>query len=209
MKWLRLIFKNFWKFTTALFFVIILLQRMCSGPEINCPEIEVTKLPPVTIKYETQSYIPVVIPEYRDTGSVKWRTVYEQQKLDTAKIMEMYRSYFAEKRYRDEILNDTNGKVIITDLIRENKIINRTVEKEFYPHTYIITKIEYPEARRKVLVGLGVGGWVDKFGVSGRLMYIDKKNHPYTISYNPVLRYAEIGTYWKISFRGKNRRNPP
>ncbi len=186
---------HFWQFVSAVLFVIILVQRGC---DTENPK-SITKLDPKPFVFPVKEYVPtpIVIPQYVDTGSTNWKIKYEEQKIDTAKIMELYREYFSYKLYKDTIHCDTNGMVIVSDSISENKIMGRKVEGTFYPSIYTIAT----PPSRKFFVGIGMGGYNNKFGMSGKVLFIDKKDRIYGLSYNPILQYFEASTYWKIKLK--------
>ena len=79
-------------------------------------------------------------------------------------------------------------------IMHRQKIINLKPIYKFRPVT------------RKVYLGIGVGGNTDKFGIAGKVLYIDKKQHAFEYSYNPIINYHELSTYFLIRFRS---RKPP
>ncbi len=177
--------------------VVIFLQRECGNKPPPEPRI-VTVYD--TLRYTDTLYQPkpfnVVKYVYKDIHHYKLDTCYVMGEVDTIAILQ---DYFATVVYKDTILNDTNGIVTIYDTISENRIQSRSVHKRFYPTTYIIHSEKPP--RTKVFVGLGVNGWVDKFGVSANIGLMTKRDHLYTLYYTPINQSVGFNIYWKIKIK--------
>ena len=192
---LSVIKKNFWQFLSVFFFVIIFVQRGCDTETQKL----ITKLDSKPIVFPIKEYVPtpIIVPQYIDTGSTKWLIKYEQQKIDTARIMQMYRAFYSYKLYGDTVHSDTNGRIIVYDSISENTIMRRRVDATFFPSIYMIPCTPV----RKLYAGIGMGGYDDKFGMSGKLLFVDRKERIYSLSYNPILQYVEASTFWKIKLK--------
>jgi len=179
----------------AALLVIILLQRECNHetPAGNHTETLYDTIHD-TLPYPVVHYLPKLT--YRDTGSVKWKSL----PVDTSAILA---DYFARHFYKDTLLNDTNALIIVSDTISQNKIIYRLPDLRIYPHiirqtTYIKQKVPY---RRKLFFGIGAGRSFNRFGLSANMLYITKKGHAYSFSYDVLNKSFYLGMYWKIKFR--------
>lgn len=187
---------------------IIIFQRACQYEPKPCPEQEafdtsafIASLP-VYYK-DTTVYKPKPYPVYyyTDTGSTK--RVEIPANIDSFAVAE---AFFQTWILQDTILNDTNGLIVVSDIISKNKIQSRVVSpKIIYPHYKFVTKTvtQACQPRFKVFVGGGLGGWVDKFGASAKVLFQTKQDRIYGISYDPINKFAEGSIYWKI--KAKNR----
>ncbi len=175
--------------------VIIFFQRECKHqPPANPQPVILYDTIHDTLSYPLFKYIPRLI--YRDTGTVKWKSL----PVDTSAILA---DYFAKRFYKDTLLNDTNALIIVSDTISQNKIIYRLPDLRIYPHiirqtTYLKQKASF---RRKLFLGIGAGGGFNRFGLSANMLYITKKDHAYSFSYDLLNKSFYLGMYWKIKFR--------
>jgi hypothetical protein len=181
----------------VLILVIVLMRIMQPDPPIcpECPEITHTT---DTITYRDTIYVPVIekkyVPKY--VKVVRFDTI--RTEVDTIEIL---KDYFASTIYSDTILNDTNGLITIHDEITENKIKSRSVKKKLYPH-YTNTTIKVPETKRiKMYAGIGLNGWSNKFGASANVMIQNKRDHVYSVGYDPFNESVEFRVYWKIRLK--------
>jgi hypothetical protein len=195
-KW-TFISKYIWQLLFWVSICIIFLIDTCRKPCQECPpcpDIDTTK---TEIIYPDTFFIPgedTII--YKDRIIVTW----EQLEVDTQAILDMYVDYFAEVVYRREFLNDTNGYLIVTDTVSENRIKNTYVEKKFYPTIIKITntiKEEYLP-RNEFYAGMGVGGSKNSFGAEVTGMFVNKKKRAYTLSYDFVQSEVKVGVMFKI-----------
>jgi hypothetical protein len=172
--------------------VIIFLQRECTHETPHSNQI-ITLYDTIhdTLPYPVIHYIPKLI--YRDTGSVKWQT----QAVDTLAILS---AYFVKHFYKDTLLNDTNALIVVSDTISRNRIISRSPLLRIYPHiirqTTTITK--KAPGRRKLFPGIGAGQSFNHFGLSANMLYITKKEHAYSFSYDVLNKSFYVNMYWKI-----------
>jgi hypothetical protein len=175
--------------------VIIFLQRECNHETPHANQT-VTLYDTIhdTLPYPVTHYVPKLI--YKDTGHVRWQT----QPVDTPAILS---AYFERHFYKDTLINDTNALIVVSDTISRNRIIYRSPLLRIYPHiirqTTIITQ-KAPD-RRKLFLGIGAGRNLNRFGFSVNILYLSKKEHGYSFSYDVLNKSFYVGMYWKIKFR--------
>ncbi len=187
--------------------VIILLQRACQPTQEVCPECPqfdttgfIASLP-ILYPDTVVEYVPKPYIVYKD----KEKQVIVEVPADIDSL-EIAQSYFTKWVLQDTILNDTNGLIVINDVLWMNKIVSRMISpKEIYPHYKVVTKtVTKPYIPRfKMYIGGGIGGWKDKFGASAKVLFQTKKDHVYGLSYDPIQHYAEGSMYWKIKIKSK------
>ncbi len=182
-----------WLIIVALL-VIVFLQRECSHETPYRTETK-TLFDTIhdTVPYPVIRYLPKLI--YKDTGSVKWRS----QPVDTPAILS---AFFARNFYKDTLLNDTNALIVVSDTISRNQIIYRSPLLRIYPHIIRQTKYikQKTSGRRKLFLGIGAGRNLNRFGLSANMLYITKKEHGYSFSYDVLNKSFYVGMYWKIKF---------
>jgi hypothetical protein len=182
-----------WLIIVALL-VMIFLQRECNHETPGRTET-VIRFDTIhdTVPYPVIHYQPKLI--YIDTGSVKWKL----QPVDTPAILA---AFFAKHFYKDTLLNDTNALIVVSDTISRNRIISRSPLLRIYPH--IIRQTKYIEqkapGRRKFFLGIGAGRNLNRFGFSANILYLSKKEHGYSFSYDVLNKSFYVGMYWKIKF---------
>lgn len=198
-KFLGLFLKHPWKMLFFGALVYIFFIDSCLNPPIECdpcPKYDTVFIKGDSIPYPDTVYVPKHFHHYRDTGSI----VEIPADIDS---LEIALAYFTEWEIIDTILYDTNGIVIVSDILRENRIQSRNVYKVFYP-TYIrVTKtITTKEPLRNILyVGAGVNGWEDKFGASVKVSLLNKQMRMYTLSYDPINTTVEVAIQFPIRFK--------
>ena len=167
-------------------FGYIMFLRECSSPRV------VTNHTTDTVIYRDSIYIPKLDTLYfTDTiykDSVISRII-EREKIDTVYII---REHFTYSTYKDTILNDSNGLIVISDTLYRNKIKSRYNQIKLYPQRF------KPTLRNKLFLGFGVGGWIDRFSLQGSVGLLTKRDNLYTISYDPINKDVSLGMYWKL-----------
>ena len=169
--------------------LVILWQRACTPPpQIIDNSTFDTLIITDTIVYNDTTYIPKI------SYQVKIDTI-----IDTVEVI---KEYYTKNYYQDTIINDTTAFVVIMDTVYKNEIISRKRIVQTFPTHIYTTSIVHDKCkpRLKLKVGFGIGGWQNKFGASGKLLIVTKKDHTYGISYDPINKYAEGSIYWTIKF---------
>jgi len=189
----------------ALSLVYVTQCKRC--PE--CPEYPtIEQITPKPLVYPLSTYVPevVYIPAHStikviyDTV-VKWKVEYINDVGDTMQQKQVYRKHYTPIYISDTIQDDTVAFISIHDVLIENEIKSRTVEKTFYPSIYNITTVKPHSPSTQVYVGFGIGGWNDKFGMSAKLSVRTKRESILGISYNPLNNYLEGSMLFKIKFK--------
>ncbi len=175
--------------------IIIVLMRACS-PKVKPIETHSVdtvlhiKVRVDTITLVDTCYIPKI--SYR----VKIDTI-----IDTVFILQ---EYFTKNYYTDTILNSSKGFISIADIVYQNKIISRTPTIKLYPETIIQTKTVsvITPARVKVFVGFGINAQAGfNPGLSGNFALLTKKDHLYSIYFDPINKQVGMNIYFKLKFR--------
>jgi len=203
LKFLNLVLGIFLKYPWQVLFgisiVVIFFMQTCKVPcteIIPCPENDTVWIKGDSIPYPDTTYIPV--HHYSDTGSTHFVEI--PANIDSLAVAI---AYFDILNITDTILYDTNGTVIIYDIISMNRIQSRVVKKVFYPSYVVVTETyTIPEKPRNLFyLGAGVGGWNDHFGVSLMASLVNKKKQIWGISYDPLNKDFRVSLQLPIRFR--------
>ena len=175
---------------------VIIFQRACDKPIIKDRVVYKT----TTIKTTDTLYKPVPhkVIKYVDRNINHYiiDTVIMTEIADTMAILQ---DYFAKVVYKDTIIDDSNAFITIYDTISQNRILSRSVHSKVFTHTY--TKVTQKRVRNKVFVGFGANGWSDKFGMSADVALLTKREHLYTMGYDPINNSISLSLYWKLKFK--------
>ena len=182
---------------------ILMLQRTCKT-EMTCPECDefdtTAFIQTLPIKYkDTTVYVPKPYTVYKDTGKII--KVEVPADIDSFAIAT---AYFSESIITDTILNDTNGIIVVNDVISENEIKERYIyPKTLYPHYKIVTGTigEDYEEKIKLFAGFGVIGGVNRFGFSANILLKTKKDAAYGLSYDIINKDIAFSMYWKLKLK--------
>lgn len=174
---------------------LLFLQRECYKCPTAVPEIEYVTRDSIrdTIIYRDRWHKPT----YIDT------IIYVDipQNVDTQTVL---KDYYALVHQLDSIYKKDDYLIVIDDTLTQNKIKNRQVsyrnDKPTIYNTY--TFITNP-ATRKIFLGAIIGGALDEVQILGTIMYQSKKDHAYTLSYDPFNKHGYIGFYYKLNFKKK------
>lgn len=177
---------------------IVLIQRGCMKPDTVVEEHIIHSVDTLvvtdTVKYPVEVYKPY--PVYKTDTSV----VYVPLDVDTAYIL---KDYFTHNFYRDTILSDSNGLIVISDVIYQNAIEKRSKEITLYDRTIYVHIVDERKPVNKFFVGmnLGYGFKYDRPIFGAELLLVTKKDNAYSLGYD-VFNNAVSGTmYWKIRLR--------
>ena len=191
----KFITNNLWRTFAILFFLLLVIQHACRNDSIRPVNkfIEL-KRAPVELKFNYRPKITFKTPP--KIKIIKGDTVIKEIPaiVDTNAILA---SYFSTNHYDDVLKDDSIAFISVHDDVSRNKIINRNTKIQIHP---VVLK---QEPVRKLFVGAGLGGSIDKFGLSGKLLYIDKKQNAFEYSYNPIIGYHEVSAFFLIRFRSK------
>ena len=177
----------------AILLAVIIIQRSCrpDAPIVEPDEVQtVTVVKVDTVVLRDTTYIPVV--RYRTKIDTKVDTVFV--------IQEFYTKNF----YLDTILKNAKGMVIIADTVFKNQIISRKPTITLYPETITTTNTitKFHPTRTKVFVGFGLHEYMGtKLGMSGNLALMTKKDHLYSVYFDPIQRSFGINIYWKLKWQ--------
>jgi len=188
-------------FTLVLLLIVLLiLQRECH----HCPKCPEAPKPQIIVQTKVDTlYYPWLVPvprvEFRDTGS--WHQSI--QPIDTAAIV---REFLTKNVYHRTLVNDTNALITLTDTVFQNKLCHGYLQAQFYSHTRIITQTTTitPPAHRKLFLGAEITMYPMDYSFAPSLLYLSKKDHVYSVSYNPFTKNIHFSTWWMISFGNKN-----
>ena len=177
--------------------LMLIIQRECH----HCPACPEVPKPQTTVQIKVDTlYYPWVVPvpqiEFRDTGS--WHQAF--QPIDTAAIV---REFLTKNVYHRTLVNDTNALIILTDTVFQNKLCEGYIQAQFYPYTRIITQTTtiMPPARRKLFIGTEITLYPIDYSFAPSLLYQSKKDHAYSVSFNPFTQNIRFSTWWKIQLR--------
>jgi hypothetical protein len=188
-------------YLAAILAIVIFFIDSCRKPCPECPELQQTDTTALfnywTAHYRDTTYIPVHTKDtVHDTVT---NTTEIPADIDSLAVA---MAYYSRWVVVDTILNDTNGLVIIIDLLYMNRIYERTIQKEFYPSIITVKNTYFKKTPpvNKFYAGMGVGGWTENFGLSAKVMFINKKDNAFGLSYDPINKYAEVSVLFKIHF---------
>ena len=189
-----------WYWVVIIFLLaIILVQRACT-PKPHNTETVVYQTDTIVVRVNTVSIDTIYTPKpyYIDTGSTK----YIVKDIDTAEIL---KDYFTGFFYQDTILNDSNGLIVISDVLYRNRIKSRKKYLKLSERTIYVTKYVPEDRKIKVFVGFGVGyGW--KYynpQLTADIMLLTKKDNAYSVKYDVFNNSINLTMYWKLRFRKK------
>ena len=160
-------------------------MRSCTNAPSPLDKEYITQVilkPSDTIFTTVSTQVPKYI--YRDTGSLKIA-----HSIDTVEVVRDYLS----KYYYSDTIKGQDAEIVINDTIFKNKISYRQVAVKNLRETKLIDI-----KKRKLYLGLKLGGNTNQFTALPSVMYQNRKEHIYTYSYDVVNENHLIGTYFKI-----------
>lgn len=171
-------------FIVVLLGYIVFLQQ-CTEP---CKDVYITD----TITYQDTVYVPKW-NTLKVTDTIYLDSIIKQiiikEKLDTVYII---RDYFTPHFYKDTILNDSNGLIVVSDTIYQNKIKSRYNSIKLYPQ-----RIKPPLLTR-YFIGGGINGGRDRLGLSAGVGMLTKKDYLYQINYDMINKEVSFNIYIKL-----------
>ncbi len=177
-------------------------RKPCPEPD-PCAELDTLALFNTwKVKYKDTTYIPTHTTDtLTTTDTVSTEVIIEiPTNIDSLAVAMAFYTKFVVV---DTVLDDSNGLVIIIDLLHMNRIWQRTVKKEFYPtivHIKETTHIK-PTPKNILYLGFGVNGWENKFGVSGKVALQNKRGRIYILAFDPINTTLEASILFPLRFK--------
>lgn len=119
---------------------------------------------------------------------------------DTIRIKQVVTDYYSKFRYVDSI-KDKDVVVRITDLISENRILERNYSvQNLRQSVFVTTTIPY-QPRNKVFLGGGVTLSGEKIGYKANVFWMNKNDQLFGLGYNPPEGSVEFTAAFKIKLK--------
>ena len=145
-----------------------------------------------TITYTDTAYIPQ-IDTLKFTDTVYLDSIIRQiiikEKLDTVVI---FREFFSLNTYKDTILDDSNGLIVVNDTLYKNKIKSRYNQIKLYPQ-----RIK-PTLLTKYYIGGGINGGANRLGLNVSVAMVTKKDYLYQFQYDLLNKEISFNLYIKL-----------
>lgn len=179
--------------------LVIFLQRECK----NCPEkpnIQDSVIYQVdTITLKNTVYFP---KPYKVIDTLFQHDTIFKNHYDTVQAVKDYSLY---RKYDLPLFNDSIAKVDLVVDVQFNQIAKYQVKGTIYDRKTIIEHHTFvrEEKRNKVFFGAKIGYSIPDTSmlVAPTLQFLTKKEHLYSISYEPFRKIAEVGVFWKIKLK--------
>ena len=110
--------------------------------------------------------------------------------IDTMSIL---RDYYSKNYFRDTILLDTLGIVIINDTISENYIYSRVITSKVNIPTKTTTITNYIN-KREFYYGVGLTGYTEIRSINGEILYRNKKGNAISIGLGIDSEYRPVAS---------------
>lgn len=191
----------------AVLVVVIFLQRSCAGERKYLPTSKDKIVYDTVWSTVTKTEYKKVPVFKRDTTYVEGDTIFvADSSYDKLKLQfdNLAKNYVARNIYRDSLLLDSIGYVLVLDTLQYNSISSRT-----YKHNYKIPTVTgYVQAaqRRQLYIGGGIS--IDKgLGLSNLqvgVLYKNKKDQIFGIQTGiseELTPYIGVLSYWKIKLK--------
>lgn len=189
-----------WGLILILILVAIIIIQYATRPEKREPWT------PVYLPKRETNIKQVYKPEVKQVTRKPYRVVYHDTIVDSIFIPAnidtnaILMAYFEKAIYEDTLQSDSTAFIFIRDTITQNRISSRKKIIRIRPFTV-------HEPTRKVYAGIGVGGNMNQFSFAGKLLYVDRRERIYGISYYPMDKILELSVFWKISLKRNKRAN--
>jgi hypothetical protein len=101
---------------------------------------------------------------------------------------------------------NTSALVIVQDTAYMNMLSRRIIYFENRRATSVITNVNSPAltARNKLYAGPVIGRSINNFAIGGSVLFVTKKDHGYSYTYDLVNKDHYLGMYWKIHVGKRN-----
>ena len=129
------------------------------------------------------------------------------QQVDTTAIransIEIWRDYNRSRVYDIPVINDSNGVLTLRGSVQFNELQAYSITGHYNAvrTTQTITNNIVPAKRNKVFLGATVASDLTSISVFPTATLLTRKEHFYSIGYNPFTKSGYAGIALKISFR--------
>lgn len=179
--------------------LVIFLQRECK----NCPEktnVQDSVIYQVdTITLNNTVYFP---KPYKVIDTILQHDTIFKNHYDTVQAVKDYSLY---RKYDLALINDSTGKVNCLVDVQFNQIAKYQLKGTIYDRTKIIEHHTFvkEEKHNKLFVGAKIGYSLPDTSMlfAPELMFLTKKDHAYSASYEPFRKIASVGIFWKIRLK--------
>lgn len=181
-----------------LLLVIVLFQRECSRPVAEIPKTDTITKDSIVVQVDTvDRWHKVAAQEPDSVVYYSTDTIHDS----AANILNIYKR---------KLWDDDKALITCTDSVYRNKLLGAHVDAKFFIHdtTHYITEIirqPAPAPRNKVLIGFETGWIPDKVILAPTIALMTKRDHLYSLSYDPLNKLATVSCMWKIRLS----RRPP
>lgn len=180
--------------------VIILITRECRGPKTQAVKADTVTTEKVIVELDTIVRTKIVqkIVPYETIDCLYYD-------VDTGAILADYNRV---RVYRRLLWSDSMADITLTDTVFRNQLQGAKIKAFFFTHdtTRIITRIINtlpPPPRNKVFIGFQTGMIIptNKIIITPTLTLNTRRDHLYSIGYDPFNKSAYVGLGWKIKLR--------
>lgn len=188
-------------FVIAGLIFIILLQRECRPFKVD--PLIITKDTTIyqidTLTFNNTVYLP---KPYKVIDTIFQHDTIFKTKKDTVEAIKDYSLY---RKYDLPLINDSTGKINFLVDVQFNQIAKYQLKGTIYDRKTVIDHHHYvvEEKRNKVFAGLQLGYSIPDTSmlVAPTLQFLTKKDHLYSVSYEPFRKIASVGIFWKIKLK--------
>ena len=171
----------------------IFILRECGKDPQPCPEISIDTV--VTYQIDTVTIVkhyPAPKPTIQIDSVYIWKT------SDTIKeCIELANDYNSYRIYNRHLVIDTLGWIDLADTVHSNKLHGYTSNSYFkaYTKTVYIDRVLTTPKRFNAFVG----GYLNSdISVTPSVMIKTKRDHYYSVGYNPITKVAQVGGWWRL-----------
>ena len=188
------------RITIALLVGVIFIIRSCQPKEVT---IDNTR-PNDTVVRKVTNWVTIDNTKPNPKPITIHDSIPKYVHVDSAAIRDKaVAEYFQYKKYNELMRNDSVAKLSIAFDVWQNSASNIRLLGTIYERTTTKIVKEYIPSivRRKLLVGPVISYGPNYAGLGAGVMFIDKKDHAYSLGYDPFNKRFD-GTIWfKIKLR--------
>ena len=177
----------------SVLFILLIQQRECH----KCPDVNSTITIHDTIPGDVvvkDSIINQTYPIYTIVPRID--TFF---KLDSQKCWQLAMNFYSKRIYQDTLKNDSSALIVLKDTVYQNKLHERMLFFKNNRPTLINTTI-IPN-KNKLYIGPTIGRNLKEITIGGSIMYITKKDHAYSYTYDILNKDHYVSIYFKIKFK--------